>query len=118
MQRMSVVFQAWVTVLYLAGCGSGDDDGAASPPLGALTPTPDGPGTSTDPAAPSAGVPGAESMGAGAEGVDPALGLGPSDPAPETPAPVAAGGNGRLVGGACTLVCLDDSTDPDAQGQT
>jgi mannan endo-1,4-beta-mannosidase len=120
MQRMSVVCQAWVAALYLAGCGSGDDDGAAPAPLGGVSPTPAGAG-SIDPAAPGAAPPGSGSMGAGAEGVDPDLGLEPSDPGtatPETPAPVAAGGNGRLVGGACTLVCLDDSTDPDAQGQT
>ncbi len=122
MQRMSFVCQALVAA-YLAGCGSGDDTDPTSPAFDGVNASPDAAGTSGDPAAPgtAATPPDPGDMGAGAEAVDTDLGLAPSDPnapgaAPQTPAPL--GGNGRLVGGACTLVCTDDSTDPDAQGQT
>jgi mannan endo-1,4-beta-mannosidase len=119
MQRMSFVCQALVAAVYLAGCGSGDDAGATPPVSNAES---GGAGTTGDTTEPGAPVtPGSDEMGAGAEGVDPGLGLAPADPggpAPQTPAPDAVqGGNGRLVGGACTLVCADASTDPDAQGQ-
>src|SRR5690606_16409883 len=77
-----------------------------------------------EPAAPDP----APAMPAGEEGMSPELGLDPGAPPPpaESETPVVDPdlpegvlfGNGRVVGGACTLVCTDDSTDPDAAGQT
>lgn len=107
---------------YLAACGSGDDSSALPPGFDGLTSEPDTaagtPAPPADPAPPG----GTGETGAGGEDVDPELGLDPSSPAPdgaEPPAPDGlSGGNGRLVGGECTLVCADGSTDPDAQGAT
>ena len=123
MQRMSVFGQALAAAVYLVGCGSGDDSGAEPPAFpDTNTPpvqTPEDTGTEPD-----GDTPGATDMPAGNEGMDPDLGLDPSEtPDEQTPPEVdpvvpEVINNGRIVGGNCTLVCLDASTDPDAQGVT
>jgi mannan endo-1,4-beta-mannosidase len=59
--------------------------------------------------------------------MNPDLGLDPTEPdpsntptdvAPEVPVEEVDVNNGRIVGGNCTLVCSNGSTDPDAQGLT
>jgi mannan endo-1,4-beta-mannosidase len=128
MQKRSFACQALAGMLYLAGCGGGDgEDGAPKPFAGA--PALDGSGMGE--ALPSAGdaAVNAPAMGAPAasEGMNPDLaapgalpsGAEPSAPGAVDPAlPGVQFGNGRIVGSACTLVCADASTDPDAQGNT
>jgi mannan endo-1,4-beta-mannosidase len=116
MQRMSFVCHALVAAVYLAGCGG---DGESAPAFDGTAPTEGGAGMSAAPAAPPSGEAPAPEMGAGAEGMDPAIDLAPAAPDAIDPmVPGAPIGNGRIVGGACTLVCTDASTDPDGQGQT
>src|SRR5688572_30126200 len=126
MQRASLACQALMAVVYLMGCGSGDDSGTSPPFVGAAeTPSPVG-DTPADPSSPDSEVPPGDTA-AGNEGQNPDLGLDPSDPAaptdgtppevaPEVPVEEIDPNNGRLVGGSCTLVCSSDATDADAQG--
>jgi cellulase (glycosyl hydrolase family 5) len=118
MLRTGFVCQALVAV-YLLGCGGGDDgDGGLPPSFPGAPSTSDGstPNTDTPPASPD--VPGTTDMQAGSEGTDPNLDLDPTQPEQPAAPPAVTGGNGRLVNGACTLVCSSDLTDPDASGQT
>ncbi|HTV21571.1 MAG TPA: cellulase family glycosylhydrolase [Polyangiaceae bacterium] len=128
MHRSGWLAQSVLGLAWLAGCGAGDDTGAPAPPFEGAAPV-DG-----VPMMPASGMnepsTNAPSPNAGSEGTDPGLGLEPSQPAPgtgETPtpeqpeAPAVPGllfGNGRVIGDDCTLVCVDASTDPDAQGLT
>jgi hypothetical protein len=107
-----------MAVVYLAGCGGGDD-GGQTPTFGGPSDSPmPGAGVNEPPAVP--GVPNLppSDTTAGVEGTDPNLGLDPSAPAQPDLPPAVTGGNGRLVDGNCTLVCASDLTDPDASGQT
>jgi len=115
-------------LVYLVGCGGGDD-GAAAPGFDpGVVPSGGGsaPGAAPtlDPPPDANAAPDATTE-VSTEGMDPDLGLEPAEPAPttpETPAPELPPGiqfgNGRIVGGNCTLVCADASTDPDAAGVT
>lgn len=119
---MRTSFVGLVAAVYLAGCGGGDD-GAATPGFAPGFPSAGGADPGAPPAAPPTtdeGVAPDPSAEAGSEGMNPDLGLAPSDPeapTPELPAGIEFG-NGRIVDGSCTLVCADASTDPDAAGVT
>jgi hypothetical protein len=122
MQRASLACQALVAMVYLSACGSGDDTGP-NPPLGGSPEAPV-PGPAADPAVPAGDLPPGENA-AGNEGMNPDLGLDPSQPEvpgtatpPEVPVEEVDPNNGRLVGGSCTLVCISDATDADGQGVT
>gem|GEM_PF-840140 len=123
MRRISLVCRALVGLSFLAGCGSGP----AAPPFGDANAEdtnveegalPSQPAPEMAPAVPAA----TDSAGEG-EGANPAIGLAPAapiaegadGPAPTLPTGVDIG-NGRVVEGTCTPVCVDGSTDPDAQG--
>ena len=121
MQRISLVCRTLVAAIYLVGCGSGDDTEPETPPFEAPPMT-----TTPDPAAPNTADPAPSTAdgASGGEGTDPGLDLDPEGPpaaGQEPDEPLVPGvmfGNGRVVNGMCTLVCANDTTDPDAQGVT
>lgn len=110
-----------VAAVYLAGCGGGDD-GMSAPGFDPGLPSGEPPAPAAPAPTPDGAAP-APNLEAGSEGMDPDLGLAPSEPAsPSTQTPTLPPGiqfgNGRIVDGSCTLVCADASTDPDATGTT
>jgi mannan endo-1,4-beta-mannosidase len=122
MQQTNVVCRALMALSCLAGCGGGDETGAPPPPFTDGTPAADGASVDTTPTAPMMDAPAATDTPAGREDTTSDIGRDPTEPTPpaidpELP-PGVQFGNGRIVGGSCTLVCVDASTDPDAQGST
>src|SRR5688572_19518285 len=127
MLRMRFASQTFVGLVWLAGCGSGDDTSATPPAFAETLPAVDASGTPPSGSPEAQPSPTAPSTNPSPEGTDSGLGLEPGaappgagEPAePEQPeVPALLFGNGRIVGADCTLVCADASTDPDAQGQT
>lgn len=121
MLRVGSVGYALVGILSLAGCGGGDDGDAVVPPFNGAVVDSDNPNPGATGEQPVPDAPGNE--GANADGTGP-VGLTP-EPAPTNPdavdpqaPPGLQLGNGRLIDGACTLVCANGSTDPDAAGVT
>lgn len=126
MREMSFLGQAAVAAFVLAACGGGDE--MSGMPFdefeGDSMQNPGEPGDTTEPSGTddTQGPPVDGAPTDSNEGMDPGIDIAPTEPAPTDMLPdvmLPPGvlyGNGRLVNGACTLVCLDDSTDPDAAG--
>jgi hypothetical protein len=125
MQRSSLVSQVLMAAVYVLGCGGSDDSGADSPMFGdtgADEASPEGESSAPGTTSPPGATPEAPS----GEEPDPNIGVSPSEPVSPTqppvstvpPVPGTTFGNGRVVGNACTLVCSNDLTDPDAAGLT
>jgi mannan endo-1,4-beta-mannosidase len=136
MQRASVLGQALIAVVYLGGCGSGNDSNVAPAFVGGLPEAPPAPEAPEEPAAtnpnapadseapPAAGAAGA----AGMEGVDPELGLDPNAPGepagdgappgePQPPLQPAVPGVPRPVGNLSTGFFVSDGRLFDSNGQ-
>jgi mannan endo-1,4-beta-mannosidase len=126
MQRLGFMGSVALVLAHLAGCGAGDGGDDTPPPFSGGANPPDGTGMGAVPSSENAASDPAtpEEPSSPGEGMNPDIDLEPTDSASEPSAPIDTGipgvqfGNGRIVGGNCTLVCGDASTDPDAQGNT